>query len=109
MGRNPGSSAFRTDARSRMKRFRAGVGIIKTSRPARRRTRIGRNVSARLLSANTAKRWRARRPHENTGARRGEQMRIVIGADHAGFPLKETLTRYIRELGHDVLDVGTHD
>jgi len=35
-------------------------------------------------------------------------MRIVIGADHAGFPLKETLADYIRLLGHSVLDVGTY-
>jgi RpiB/LacA/LacB family sugar-phosphate isomerase len=36
-------------------------------------------------------------------------MRIVLGSDHAGFPLKEGLTAYIRELGHQVMDVGTHD
>jgi ribose 5-phosphate isomerase B len=35
-------------------------------------------------------------------------MRIVIGSDHAGFPLKEDLTAYIRQLGHQVVDVGTH-
>jgi RpiB/LacA/LacB family sugar-phosphate isomerase len=35
-------------------------------------------------------------------------MRIVIGSDHAGFPLKEGLTAYIRQLGHQVVDVGTH-
>ena len=35
-------------------------------------------------------------------------MRIAIGADHAGFPLKQDLTGYLREQGHDVLDVGTH-
>ena len=35
-------------------------------------------------------------------------MRIVIGSDHAGFPLKEDLTAYIRQLGHEVMDVGTH-
>jgi ribose 5-phosphate isomerase B len=34
-------------------------------------------------------------------------MRIAIGADHAGFPLKEDLTAFLREEGHDVLDVGT--
>jgi ribose 5-phosphate isomerase B len=34
-------------------------------------------------------------------------MRIAIGADHAGFPLKEDLAGYLREQGHDVLDVGT--
>ena len=35
-------------------------------------------------------------------------MRIVIGADHAGFPLKKTLTDYIRHLGHHIVDVGTN-
>ena len=36
-------------------------------------------------------------------------MRIVIGADHAGFALKEDLAAHIRRLGHQVVDVGTHD
>jgi ribose 5-phosphate isomerase B len=35
-------------------------------------------------------------------------MRIVISSDHAGFPLKEDLTAFIRQLGHQVVDVGTH-
>ncbi len=35
-------------------------------------------------------------------------MHIVIGSDHAGFPLKEDLTAFIRQLGHQVVDVGTH-
>jgi len=36
-------------------------------------------------------------------------MRIAIGADHAGFALKQRLLTTIRELGHDVDDRGTHD
>jgi RpiB/LacA/LacB family sugar-phosphate isomerase len=35
-------------------------------------------------------------------------MRIVIGSDHAGFPLKEDLSAYLRQLGNQVVDVGTH-
>jgi ribose 5-phosphate isomerase B len=35
-------------------------------------------------------------------------MRIAIGADHAGFPLKQHLVETIRRLGHDVDDRGTH-
>jgi len=35
-------------------------------------------------------------------------MRVVIGADHAGFELKENLVEYLRELGHQVLDIGTY-
>ncbi len=34
-------------------------------------------------------------------------MRIAIGADHAGFPLKQHLVSSLRELGHDVDDHGT--
>jgi ribose 5-phosphate isomerase B len=33
---------------------------------------------------------------------------IVIGADHAGFALKETLSDHLRSRGVEVLDVGTH-
>ncbi len=36
-------------------------------------------------------------------------MRIAIGSDHAGFPLKEHLIDTVRELGHDVDDHGTDD
>ncbi len=35
-------------------------------------------------------------------------MRVVAGADHAGFDLKQALLPILRELGHDVIDVGTH-
>ena len=34
-------------------------------------------------------------------------MRIAIGADHAGFALKEHLKRTLASLGHDVQDLGT--
>jgi ribose 5-phosphate isomerase B len=35
-------------------------------------------------------------------------MRIAIGADHAGFALKEHLIGTLQRLGHDVDDRGTH-
>src|SRR5258706_12727459 len=34
-------------------------------------------------------------------------MKIVIGSDHAGFELKQQLIPVIKELGHELLDVGT--
>jgi ribose 5-phosphate isomerase B len=34
-------------------------------------------------------------------------MRIAIGADHAGFALKQHVVRTLRALGHDVVDHGT--
>ena len=36
-------------------------------------------------------------------------MRVAIGADHAGFPLKERLIGTLERLGHQVDDRGTHD
>ena len=35
-------------------------------------------------------------------------MRVGVGADHAGFELKDRLAAWLRGHGHDVLDVGTH-
>jgi ribose 5-phosphate isomerase B len=34
-------------------------------------------------------------------------VRIAMGADHAGFPLKEELKGFLEMEGHQVLDVGT--
>lgn len=35
-------------------------------------------------------------------------MRIAMGADHAGFALKEAVKVRLEAAGHDVTDVGTH-
>jgi RpiB/LacA/LacB family sugar-phosphate isomerase len=35
-------------------------------------------------------------------------MRVAIGADHAGFPLKQQLTSLLASEGHTVFDLGTH-
>jgi ribose 5-phosphate isomerase B len=34
-------------------------------------------------------------------------MRIAVGSDHAGFSLKEDVTAFLGELGHEVVDYGT--
>jgi len=36
-------------------------------------------------------------------------MKIAIGGDHAGFPLKSTIIEAVRGLGHEVVDHGCHD
>jgi len=35
-------------------------------------------------------------------------MHIVMTADHAGVDLKDELAAWLKEQGHDVLDLGTH-
>ncbi len=34
-------------------------------------------------------------------------MKIALGSDHAGYPLKAHLVEFLRAQGHEVLDVGT--
>ena len=36
-------------------------------------------------------------------------MRIAIGADHAGLPLKQELAPWLQALGHELLDMGAHE
>lgn len=36
-------------------------------------------------------------------------MKIVVGGDHAGYPLKVKVVRQLEAWGHEVHDVGTHD
>ena len=35
-------------------------------------------------------------------------MRIALSADHAGYELKDVLALWLREAGHDVIDLGTN-
>ncbi|GLI53222.1 ribose 5-phosphate isomerase B [Thermodesulfovibrio yellowstonii] len=34
-------------------------------------------------------------------------MKIAIGADHAGFELKELISQIVEEAGHEIIDMGT--
>jgi ribose 5-phosphate isomerase B len=36
-------------------------------------------------------------------------MRLVVGSDHAGFALKRALLGFLRDLGHEIEDVGSFD
>lgn len=36
-------------------------------------------------------------------------MKIVIGSDHAGFPLKADVVAHLKEAGHSVEDIGSFD
>jgi ribose 5-phosphate isomerase B len=38
-----------------------------------------------------------------------ENMKIAIGADHAGFPLKQAVKSWLEEHGYEVEDLGTYD
>ena len=36
-------------------------------------------------------------------------MRVAVGADHGGFPLKEEIKAHVLGLGHEPVDVGAHE
>lgn len=36
-------------------------------------------------------------------------MRIVIGSDHAGFELKQNIMDFLKNAGHEVVDIGAHN
>jgi len=36
-------------------------------------------------------------------------MRLAVGVDHAGFPLKDIVLNLLKARGHDSTDFGTHD
>jgi len=36
-------------------------------------------------------------------------MRVAIGVDHGGFPLKAPIVDYLTTAGHEVLDLGAHN
>ena len=36
-------------------------------------------------------------------------MRVAIGADHGGFPLKAKIAQLVGSLGHEVADLGAHE
>jgi len=36
-------------------------------------------------------------------------MKVALGSDHAGFPLKEALKGWLKEKGYEVIDKGTYD
>lgn len=38
-----------------------------------------------------------------------EKMRVVLGADHAGYSLKSNLAEFLTEMGYEFEDVGTCD
>ena len=36
-------------------------------------------------------------------------MRLVVGSDHAGWPMKSSVVTHIKSLGHEVVDAGSYD
>ena len=36
-------------------------------------------------------------------------MKIVIGADHAGYEMKQLVVEHLKQQGHAVTDIGTHE
>ncbi len=44
-----------------------------------------------------------------SGIAEGGRLRVAVGCDHGGYALKLDVVAWVRELGHEALDLGTHD
>lgn len=40
---------------------------------------------------------------------KGSKVKLVISADHAGFPLKEEVRAYLTKAGHEIVDLGAYN
>jgi ribose 5-phosphate isomerase B len=38
-----------------------------------------------------------------------DEMKIVVGSDHAGFPMKAKVLDFLKRNGHEITDVGSYD
>jgi len=74
-------------------------------------------VGARVTPLARDEAWRRRirltegGPAMSSGASSGMsgRLRIALGSDHGGFETKVAVNEWLREAGHQVLDLGTHD
>ncbi len=66
-------------------------------------------VGAQVTALAREEAWRRGIELKEGLAATGGSLRVAIGADHGGFPIKEEVKGWLRELGHLPLDLGTHD
>jgi ribose 5-phosphate isomerase B len=75
-------------------------GCLNTRRTPRKNQSAYRNQPSHQMN-------RTEQPLRFSGSTRSGILRVVIGADHAGFPLKQELVEHLEDSGHTVIDVGT--
>jgi ribose 5-phosphate isomerase B len=68
-------------------------------------------AGARLTALARDEAWRRgiQLRESSAPARAGGGLRVAIGADHGGYPIKEQIKGWLSELGHVAIDLGTHD
>ena len=74
--------------------------------------RIPRGAMVTALAEDEARTRRIELVSEDAGASahgRDGRLRIAIGCDHGGFEMKQAVVDWVRELGHEPVDFGTHD
>jgi len=74
--------------------------------------KIPRGAMVTALAEDEARARQIRLVSEDAGENaRGADGRLLVavGCDHGGFEMKQDVLAWLRELGHEPLDVGTHD
>jgi len=66
-------------------------------------------AGARLTPLAREEAWRRGIRLHETGSAPGRGLRVAVGSDHGGFAIKEEVKVWLTQLGHSVVDLGTHD
>lgn len=74
--------------------------------PLARQVAEERNISLEEAGAAASKMGAETRAGSRSAA--SAQQRVAVGADHGGYPLKETLKAHLQSLGYEVVDCGTN-
>ena len=67
-----------------------------------------RNIVQKVMAQTSTPGQTAAAQTANQPCASGKKRTIAVGSDHGGYDLKTTVIAYLQEMGHTVIDCGTH-
>ncbi len=67
-----------------------------------------RNIVQKVMAQTSTPGQTAVTQTANQPCASGKKRTIAVGSDHGGYDLKTTVIAYLQEMGHTVIDCGTH-
>ncbi len=67
-----------------------------------------RNIVQKVMAQTAAPAQTAAAQPDNQPCASGKKRTIAVGSDHGGYDLKTIVIAYLEEMGHTVIDCGTH-
>ncbi|MDK2981158.1 MAG: ribose 5-phosphate isomerase [Chloroflexota bacterium] len=67
-----------------------------------------RNIVQKVMAQTASPSQSAAAQPADSPCASGKKRTIAVGSDHGGYDLKTTVIAYLQEMGHTVIDCGTH-